>query len=81
MNIINNKIQTLDVLPDDKIFGIVNEYNNDDRDCKLNLAIGVLVQNNSLFKFKTVENEEDKCKNHAYLSISGNNNFNKFNNT
>ena len=76
MNIIN-KIDKLEELGEDKIYGIVNEYKNDERDCKINLAIGVLVDDNKLFKFNVVKNEEDKCKTHGYLSISGNSNFTK----
>lgn len=77
MNIINNKLTKLDHISDDKIFGLVNEYKEDTRNFKLNLAIGVLIDKNKLFKFDTVKNEETKCKSHGYLSISGNKNFTK----
>lgn len=35
----------------------------------INLAIGVLIDDNKLFKFKTVEHEESKCLKHGYQSI------------
>lgn len=57
MNIIN-KIDKLEELGEDKIYGLVNEYKNDERDYKINLAIGVLVDDNKLFKFNVVKNEE-----------------------
>lgn len=74
MNIIN-QIKKLDDFDDDKIFSLVNEYKDDNRDYKINLTIGVLVEDNKLFKFNVVKEEEDKCKTHGYLSISGNFNF------
>ena len=76
MNIIN-QIKKLDDFDDDKIFSLVNEYKDDNRDYKINLTIGVLVEDNKLFKFNVVKEEEDKCKTHGYLSISGNSNFTK----
>lgn len=74
MNIIN-QIKKLDDFDDDKIFSLVNEYKDDNRYYKINLTIGVLVEDNKLFKFNVVKEEEDKCKTHGYLSISGNFNF------